>query len=344
MQSFTDIADTETVRDSLALLMDNFKTLLSSSAGTSYPTADVYVGMLCQRTDIPTAAGGLYGLVSTGPDTWNLLKDYSKTATDKEYVDAGLATKQATVTGGASTIATSNLTVSRALASDGSGKVAVSTVTATEQGYLAGVTSAIQTQLTAKAATSHTHNDLYYTEAESDAKYLQVGRHTIGMGAGGISSRLTNGPSAAKWETVSNATVVVSLDFDKDAIEYAQFEVMMPKSWNHATTIAAVVEWTAASGSGVVRWGIRAKALSNDDAYDSAFGTLITVDDTLLTANDKHLSPETSGITPAGTPAQSDAVIFEIQRVATAAEDTLTVDARLTGIRLFLTLNGANDA
>jgi hypothetical protein len=58
--------------------------------------------------------------------------------------------KQATITGGATTIDTENLTASRALVSDGSGKVAVSAVTSTEIGYLDGVTSAIQTQLNAK--------------------------------------------------------------------------------------------------------------------------------------------------------------------------------------------------
>tara|TARA_Y100000593_G_C4261460_1_gene312411 strand:- start:32 stop:1279 length:1248 start_codon:yes stop_codon:yes gene_type:complete len=44
-----------------------------------------------------------------------------------------------------------NLTASRALVSDGSGDVSVSAVTSTEVGYLDGVTSAIQTQLDAKA-------------------------------------------------------------------------------------------------------------------------------------------------------------------------------------------------
>jgi hypothetical protein len=57
---------------------------------------------------------------------------------------------QATVTGAASTITSSDLTASRALASDGSGKVAASSVTSTELGYVSGVTSAIQTQLSAR--------------------------------------------------------------------------------------------------------------------------------------------------------------------------------------------------
>ena len=44
-----------------------------------------------------------------------------------------------------------NLTVSRALVSDGNGDVSVSAVTSTEVGYLDGVSSAIQTQLNSKA-------------------------------------------------------------------------------------------------------------------------------------------------------------------------------------------------
>ena len=80
------------------------------------------------------------------------------TATEINYTDGvtsaiqtQLNAKQATITGGATTITSSNLTTSRALVSDGSGKVAVSAVTSTEVGYLDGVTSAIQTQLNAKA-------------------------------------------------------------------------------------------------------------------------------------------------------------------------------------------------
>ena len=56
------------------------------------------------------------------------------------------------ITGAATTITSSNLTASRALVSDSSGKVTVSAVTSTELGYLDGVTSAIQTQLDGKQA------------------------------------------------------------------------------------------------------------------------------------------------------------------------------------------------
>lgn len=66
---------------------------------------------------------------------------------DVTGLQTALDGKQATITGGATSITSSNLTASRALVSDGSGKVAVSSVTSTELGYLSGVTSAIQTQL-----------------------------------------------------------------------------------------------------------------------------------------------------------------------------------------------------
>jgi hypothetical protein len=60
--------------------------------------------------------------------------------------------KQATITGAATTITSANLTASRAIISNASGKVAVSSVTDTELGYVSGVTSAIQTQIDGKQA------------------------------------------------------------------------------------------------------------------------------------------------------------------------------------------------
>lgn len=60
------------------------------------------------------------------------------------------AEKQTLITGAATTIISSNLTASKALISDGSGKVAVSTTTGAELAFVNGVTSAIQTQLNNK--------------------------------------------------------------------------------------------------------------------------------------------------------------------------------------------------
>lgn len=66
--------------------------------------------------------------------------------TNLTNVQTALTSKQDTVVGGASTITEDNLTASRALISNSSGKVAVSTITSTELGYLANVRGNIQQQ------------------------------------------------------------------------------------------------------------------------------------------------------------------------------------------------------
>jgi len=91
---------------------------------------------------------------------------HTHTIANVTNLQSSLDAKQATITGGATTITSSNLTANRALISNGSGKVAVSAVTSTELGYLDGVTSAIQTQLDSKAASSALSS--YYTKTEID--------------------------------------------------------------------------------------------------------------------------------------------------------------------------------
>lgn len=79
--------------------------------------------------------------------------------------------KQDKITGAATTITEDNLTASRALISNSSGKVAVSAVTSTELGYLDGVTSNVQTQLDGKQG----NND------EIQALRLTGGLNSIGF-------------------------------------------------------------------------------------------------------------------------------------------------------------------
>jgi hypothetical protein len=93
-------------------------------------------------------------------------------------IQTQLNAKEPTITGAATTIVSSNLTVSRALESDGSGKVAVSATTSTELGYVSGVTSAIQTQLGNKAATGAVGSTGI---TQNTARIL--GRTTAGVGA-----------------------------------------------------------------------------------------------------------------------------------------------------------------
>ena len=111
-------------------LANKTQSLSSSSTTTQYPSAKaVYDNITNAKADLQAQ------ITSNDTDITNLKNS-----------------KQNNITGGASTITTSNLTTNRALVSDGSGKVAVSAVTNTELGYLDGVTSNIQTQLNGKQA------------------------------------------------------------------------------------------------------------------------------------------------------------------------------------------------
>ena len=90
----------------------------------------------------------------------NIMDGVTATTAELNYVDGvtsaiqtQINSKQATITGAATTIDDADLTASRAVVSNSSGKVAVSAVTATEIGYLDGVTSAIQTQIDGKQGT-----------------------------------------------------------------------------------------------------------------------------------------------------------------------------------------------
>ena len=119
-----------------------------------------YVGTYSDPKDIVTKEKleAVASRVSTNEDNIamaesdidGLQTDVGTLKTNVGNIQTALTSKQDTVVGGASTITEDNLTASRALVSNSSGKVAVSTVTSTELGYLDGVTSNVQTQLDKK--------------------------------------------------------------------------------------------------------------------------------------------------------------------------------------------------
>lgn len=88
MQNFSDIPSSETIANSRQKLLDNDRTVMSCSSGTSFPTTNLVVGMFCLRTD----EWKLYQLKDLIP-TWKLIFDLTKTATNKEYVDTQDALK-----------------------------------------------------------------------------------------------------------------------------------------------------------------------------------------------------------------------------------------------------------
>ena len=151
---------------------------------------------------------------------------------------------------------------------------------------------------------------------------------TQDMDAGAMVPRTTNGATTATTESTTNKVMNDVFDFDASTDEFVQVKWAMPDVWDLGT-VKVKLYWTSASGSGNVIWGVQAVALGNDDAIDTAFGTAQTVTDTLITADDVHVTSATASITVSGTPALGDIVYFQIYRDADAGGDTLAVDARL---------------
>lgn len=99
-------------------------------------------------------AGGEYLIPYTDKQDQLVSGTNIKTINNTSLLGSGNISVQASITGGASTITSSNLTASRALVSDSSGKVAVSSITSTKLGYLTDVTSNIQAQINGKVSSA----------------------------------------------------------------------------------------------------------------------------------------------------------------------------------------------
>lgn len=96
MQEFNKLATTEAVNVYLPKLDNNVQSVASNFSGTSFPTSNLLVGMICTRTD---DNNNRYQLISDNPVTWQLLPS-------KSYVDGAVSDavgKITTYTGATST-------------------------------------------------------------------------------------------------------------------------------------------------------------------------------------------------------------------------------------------------
>jgi hypothetical protein len=203
-------------------------------------------------------------------------------------------------------------------------------------------TAAIFTQST--GLTPNSGDAALYIKSDNKAYIKDSSGTESAVGGGGGSTniwipasawipRTTTGAGVDSRETTTNDQNFDELLFDPGTDEFAQALTILPNNYNNST-ITARFYWTAASGSGAVVWAIQGRAFADDDALDTAFGTAQTVTDTLLAADDMHISGATSAVTIGGTPAANTSIQFQIYRDADAGGDTLAVDARLLGVEI----------
>lgn len=187
--------------------------------------------------------------------------------------------------------------------------------------------------------------DMNGNSVNNATNLIQQGLHTIAMPAAGMTPRTTNGAVPVTEELPTNDVMVAFLAFDPAVVEAAQFAVLMPPSWN-AATFTAKFTWkhpSTTTNFGVV-WGVRARATSNGEALDGAWGTGVTVTDTGGTTGAEYTTDVTAAVTIGNTPAKGDRVVFEVYRNAVAGGDNLAVDAHLTDVHIYYTVDAATDA
>lgn len=128
-----------------------------------------YEGRIYQYT-APYTSGSASYYYFTCVDTYNSVK-YLRVDQGSNWTN-GSQGIQATITGAASTVTSSNLTKNRAVISNASGKIAVSDTTDTELSYVHGVTSNIQTQLNEKVVKNSNIVGSTHTKITYDSKGL----------------------------------------------------------------------------------------------------------------------------------------------------------------------------
>jgi hypothetical protein len=170
------------------------------------------------------------------------------------------------------------------------------------------------------------------------------GKKALWIAAGAMTPRFTNGCYPNAWEMTTNDNQYRPMDFDDVTEQFAEFQLVMPSSWNEGTVTFKPVWFhdTTAASYGVV-FALAGVATGNADAMDVAQGTEQTSVDTGGTAYTLYVGPESSAITIGGSPAAGDLVTFAVSRNVADASDTMALNAQLVGIVLYMTTNEAND-
>ena len=173
-----------------------------------------------------------------------------------------------------------------------------------------------------------------------------TGKQTMWVPAGAMRPTVSNGCAAlTDVETTAGRPDMTVLDFDAAADEHAQFQVAFPKQWALGTVTFQAFWTTTATGTTGVAFGLQGVAASDADTIDVVYGTAVVVtDDAQTAAEDMYVTAESGAVTIAGTPADDDACFFRVFRDVSDANDDMTEDARLIGIKIFYTTDAATDA
>lgn len=180
---------TKTEADTLLSAKANASDVYTKTETYSDDEVDALLSTKANTADLATVAtSGDYDDLTNKPTIPSTASDVGAIPTTEKGANSGVATldssgkvpssqldlsgKQDTIIGGASTIVSNNLTASKALISDASGKVAASGISSTELGYLDGLTRNITQYYANKTYSSTTTVDNMRGDAYNGAYWL----------------------------------------------------------------------------------------------------------------------------------------------------------------------------
>jgi hypothetical protein len=178
----------------------------------------------------------------------------------------------------------------------------------------------------------------------STATGIAQGSHTIWVPAGAMITAVTSGAATGSVESSSNDQNYKVFDFDDAADEHVHFQIAMPASWDEGTITFQVWWSSTAIDTDGVAWGLQGVAVSDNEAIDASWGTPVVVtDDAQSAAGEIYVTSVSAAVTIGGSPAAGDIVFFRLFRDVSDANDDMTEDARLIGIKIFYNVNAATD-
>lgn len=301
------------------------------------------------RANQPAAAVGNAGVLFCVTDEGNII-ERSNGTTWEAYSPASVDETSVSITGGSITnLSTLEIPVSATPTVDEDGEIALDTTVADFSHGIVKVFGGEELGLVAMPiAEFTTPSDGYVVAYNATNDEFELVAQSGGGGgsgafeyqwapAGAITPSVTSGcQSLTTIASASGQPDIQTLNFDATTQEYGQFSLAPPAGWGGGTVTFAPV-WSHASTTtnfGVV-WDLQAVAVSNDDTILANFGTAQTSTDTGGTTDDIYIGPTSAAITIAGTPTDGDMVFFRISRVTGDGSDTMAVDARLHGVRVF---------
>ena len=177
------------------------------------------------------------------------------------------------------------------------------------------------------------------------AKGILGGKQTVWVPAAALTPRNTNGmagPTNNEMSTNKNLYKSVDAADSASTILYADFNIVSPKGWD-AGTLTARFHWFYTSGSGNIIWSIAAQSLGDNETMDFALGGAQSVTDTAQSANNLHITAETSPITVQSSPTARDLLYFSVYRDPSGS-DTFSGTGRLLGVELIFNFSAADDS